>query len=202
MRVKHAFAAALAVIFALAITTVAFAAPGGDPGKPDDPGKSSSAPGHNKDEASAEAQGPDESQHDPSNPDGTYQGKSPSTPDQDGIGADHGIDNNDKTGPGTDGNNGCGNDPDREDDNNGWCGKKPAPEVSPTETPTETPSMPPSTVTPSPQAQVLGEKFTRPEVLGETLAQTGYGMGIPIAAGTILLTMGLGIRAFRKRPLF
>lgn len=72
-----------------------------------------------------------------SNPDGTFQGKSRSTPDQDGKGMDRGADNNDKTGPGTDGNNGCGNEPrsaaprdggrPTDDDNNGWCGSKPKP---------------------------------------------------------------------------
>ena len=57
---------------------------------------------------------------------GYTQGKSGSRPDQDGIGMDRGIDNNDKDADAdTDGNNGCGNDPDREDDNNGWCGKPP-----------------------------------------------------------------------------
>jgi len=71
------------------------------------------------------------------NPDGTFQGASTSTPDQDGKGADHGDANNDKTGPGTDGNNGCGNEPrlaaprdggrPTDDDNNGWCGSKPKP---------------------------------------------------------------------------
>ena len=89
------------------------------------------------------------------NPDGEFQGKSESTPDQDGTGMDRGFDNNDKSGsnndsqvaaspsaaPGsgsdnTDGNNGCGNEPraesprdggrPTEDDNNGWCGGKPA----------------------------------------------------------------------------
>ena len=53
---------------------------------------------------------------------------------------DRGADNNDKTGRGTDGNNGCGNEPRRaaprdggrptDDDNNGWCGGKAAPERS------------------------------------------------------------------------
>lgn len=71
------------------------------------------------------------------NPDGTFQGKGSSTPDQDGKGMDRGADNNDKTGPGTDGNNGCGNEPraaaprdggrPTDDDNNGWCGSKPKP---------------------------------------------------------------------------
>ena len=73
-----------------------------------------------------------------SNLDGTFQGSSSSTPDQDGTGMDRGADNNDKTGPGTDGNNGCGNEPrlaaprdggrPTDDDNNGWCGAKPKPE--------------------------------------------------------------------------
>src|SRR5881409_811096 len=85
---------------------------------------------------------------------GTVRGHSPSIPDQDGIGADHGIVNNDKTSPGTDGNNGCGNDADREDDDNGWCGHKPARET------------PAPTVSPTPTAsegtEVLGRSLTRP----------------------------------------
>jgi hypothetical protein len=128
-----------------------------------------------------------DSSHDPSNPDGTYQGKSPSRPDQDGIGADHGIVNNDKTGPGTDGNNGCGNDPDREDDNNGWCGARPA-NVKPTESPTpgetETPEVSPNA---QPGAEVLGRTFTRPEVLGRNLARTG----IPLTAALIAIVLGI-----------
>jgi hypothetical protein len=195
MRVKLLFACVLTLALAAAATN-ALAAPGGDPGKPEDPGRSSEAPGHNKDDAPP----PSDSSKDPANPDGTYQGKSPSTPDQDGIGADHGIDNNDKTGPGTDGNNGCGNDPDREDDNNGWCGKKPAPEVSPTDTPTGSPTTPPNTVVPSPQAQVLGVKLVKPETEVLGLALTGAGLVIPIAMGSVLLMMGLGIRAIAKQP--
>lgn len=188
MRVRLFVALALSVSLAL-VTGVAFAAPGGGNGGSEDAGKSASAPGHNK---------ADDSKHDESNPDGTYQGKSPSTPDQDGIGADHGIDNNDKTGEGTDGNNGCGNDPDREDDNNGWCGKPP--EAGPTETPTTTPEVSP---TATETTEVLGRKFTRPgtEVLGVGLARTGLPLHIPVGAGLALLTMGLGIRAIRKQPL-
>lgn len=180
MRARHLFAPILALALAFAASS-AFAATGGEHGKPENPGKSSEAPGHNK---------AGDSSKDPANPDGTYQGKSPSTPDQDGIGADHGIDNNDKTGSGTDGNNGCGNDADREDDNNGWCGNKPAPEVSPTETPS---------ASPSPQAQVLGRTFTRPEVAGSTLAQTGAGLATPIVAAAALLLMGFGLSAVGKR---
>ena len=190
MRVKLLLAVVFSIALAAAATS-AFAAAGGQPGKPDDPGKSAEAPGHNKEDAE-----PSDSSKDPSNPDGTYQGKSPSTPDQDGIGADHGIDNNDKTGPGTDGNNGCGNDPDREDDNNGWCG---TPEVSPTETPTVNPSVSPS---PTAQAQVLGVKIVKPEAEVLGLALTGAGLVIPIALGSALLMMGLGIRAISKQPRF
>lgn len=77
--------------------------------------------------------------------------RSPSTPDQDGKGADHGEVNNDKTGPGTDPNNGCGNEPrlaaprdggrPTDDDNNGNCpGSKQS--VEPEPCPTGKP-MPP-----------------------------------------------------------
>lgn len=186
MRSRYLFALLLTLTLA-AVATAAFAAPSNEPGKPGDPGKSSSAPGRSQQE---------DAKHDPSNPDGTYQGKSPSTPDQDGIGADHGIDNNDKTGPGTDGNNGCGNDSDREDDNNGWCGRKPAPDVSPTET---TPEVSPTT-SPSPQAQVLGRTIVRSEIAAQGLARTGAGLVTPIAAASTLLTMGFGIRAITKKP--
>ena len=61
------------------------------------------------------------------------QGKSESTPDQDGHGPERDYNGTDKpNGPGgidvadQDGNNGCGNDDDFEDDNEGWCGKPPA----------------------------------------------------------------------------
>lgn len=71
-------------------------------------------------------------------------GKSESCPDQDGTGADKGANE-----PGCDkpdGNNGCGNDDDREDDNNGNCGKpaQPTPSPSHTSQPSPTPSYSPS----------------------------------------------------------
>ena len=60
------------------------------------------------------------------------QGKSESTPDQDGHGPERDFEGTDKpNGAGgvdkedQDGNNGCGNDDDFEDDNEGWCGQKP-----------------------------------------------------------------------------
>jgi hypothetical protein len=171
----RAFLLFLAVVITIvSVATVGFAASGGEPGRPDQPGKS---------QASQDAN------HDPSNRDGTYRGKSGSTPDQNGIGADHGIDNNDKTGAGTDGNNGCGNDADREDDNNGWCGRKrsngtPAPSVSPT-----------ATATSSVGTEVLGRSFTRPEVTGRQLARTGAPMAETFLAAMALLLLGLSLRA-------
>ena len=61
------------------------------------------------------------------------QGKAESDPDDDGRGPDRtngGYDKANGTGgfdkADQDGNNGCGNDDDFEDDNEGWCGKKPA----------------------------------------------------------------------------
>lgn len=66
------------------------------------------------------------SAHQPNQQAGT-RGKSPSDPD--GM-SNGGADKPGMTG-GTDsyrdGNNGCGNDPDREDDDNGWCGHHPKP---------------------------------------------------------------------------
>ena len=61
------------------------------------------------------------------------QGKSESDPDDNGKGPDRSNGGPDKPPKGTggvdredqDGNNGCGNDDDFEDDNEGWCGKKP-----------------------------------------------------------------------------
>jgi hypothetical protein len=51
---------------------------------------------------------------------GGTRGKSTSVPDSDGTGADKGEPGPDKP-PTGDGNNGCGNDADGEDDNNGNC---------------------------------------------------------------------------------
>ena len=64
------------------------------------------------------------------------QGNSTSDPDDDGRGPDRSNGGADKPdGPGgvdladQDGNNGCGNDDDFEDDNEGWCGGKPKPQA-------------------------------------------------------------------------
>jgi hypothetical protein len=174
MRGRAALIPFAVVVIVVCAATVGFAASGGEPGRPDEPGKSEAAPA---------------SDHDPSNPDGTYRGKSGSTPDQDGIGADHGVDNNDKTGAGTDGNNGCGNDADREDDNNGWCGRKPANESpSPSVSPT-------ATATASVGTEVLGRTFTRPDVAGRQLARTGAPIAETFLAAMALLLLGLSLRA-------
>lgn len=59
------------------------------------------------------------------------QGKSKSDPDDNGKGPERSNGGYDKPGytgginSDRDGNNGCGNDSDREDDNEGWCGSKP-----------------------------------------------------------------------------
>lgn len=173
------FAIVLLVVVCLA--TAGFAASGGEPGRPDQPGKSEASP------AGGDAN------HDASNPDGTYRGKSASTPDQDGIGANHGVDNNDKTGAGTDGNNGCGNDADREDDNNGWCGRKPASE-------TPAPSVSPTaTATASVGTEVLGRSFTRPEVAGRQLARTGAPIEEMFFAAVALLVLGIPLRVLARR---
>jgi hypothetical protein len=191
MRLKHLLVA-VAASFALAaaLTTVAIAAPGGEPGRPDLPGRSADAPGRQGDTAASQ---------DTTNPDGTYRGKSPSRPDQDGIGMDRGIVNNDKTGPGTDGNNGCGNDPDREDDNNGWCGRKPeAAAVQPN-------ALRPNGVASSgvragvarlagfAGAEVLGQSFTRAASEVGGLAITGADvLRLALMAGAFVI-VGFGI---------
>lgn len=59
---------------------------------------------------------------------GGTQGASHSNPDGGGVDKPYPADGQDARSQGDsdwDGNNGCGNDDDREDDNNGWCGRKP-----------------------------------------------------------------------------
>jgi hypothetical protein len=119
------------------------------------------------------------------------QGYSPSDPDgATNGGADKpgevGGFNDDK-----DGNNGCGNDSDREDDNNGWCGKKPTPTVAPSVAPTE--SETPTGGTPS--GEVLGKIVqSAPEVLGVQLSRTGAPVFVVFGTGLLMLFVGLAIR--------
>jgi hypothetical protein len=165
-----------------------------------DKGKSSAA--HENRGQQQKAATPSDSQHDPSNPDGTYRGKSSSTPDQDGIGADHGIDNNDKVGPETDGNNGCGNDPDREDDNNGWCGRKPSATPTATSTSTASPTVAPTETSGGSETEVLGETFKKPkpaaQVLGVGFARTGAAVTTLVLLALMTVVIGLGLRTIAR----
>lgn len=59
---------------------------------------------------------------------GSTQGASHSNPDGGGVDKPYAAAGQEARSQGEsdwDGNNGCGNDDDREDDNNGWCGRKP-----------------------------------------------------------------------------
>lgn len=181
------FAAAASLALVATPTTVSFAAPNGEPGRPDSPGRSEAA----------RARSGGSSAQDATNPDGTYRGKSPSRPDQDGIGMDRGIVNEDKVGPGTDGNNGCGNDPDREDDNNGWCGRPPlsAGELRPAGVASSDRRTTSGALAANVAGvEVLGRSFTRsaPETGG--LATTGGDiLRLALTAGA-LVVVGFGIR--------
>jgi hypothetical protein len=115
----------------------------------------------------------------PSDPDGTSNGGA------DKPGGSGGF-NSDK-----DGNNGCGNDTDREDDNNGWCGKKPTNGSGGEVTPTPTP-------TPSSTAAVLGVTLTRNQgstsVLGVTLSRTGTQISLMVLLGITAVMIGSVLR--------
>jgi hypothetical protein len=100
------------------------------------------------------------------------QGYSPSDPDFTGNG---GIDKPGFAGgfsADRDGNNGCGNDDDREDDNNGWCGRKPH-EATPPESP---PVVPPLVQVPSPKTRVLGGPLARTGVDAFDLSYLGIAL--------------------------
>ena len=172
------FGSIVVVLLLLLSSAAATAAPGGN---------ASNAPGQAKRETAHESNGPGSNQnshalqnasrgmnrvggpgkwkshgHVPA-PVSYPQGHAPSDPDFNGNG---GIDKPGQTGgfsADRDGNNGCGNDDDREDDNNGWCGRRP--EVS------EPPSTPPS----GPGPRVLpGPKITPPVIEGRKLPKTGF----------------------------
>jgi len=199
MKGKLAVIASTAVLLLAGVAaTTAFAAAGGQ-GK--SKGTSQAAHDNHGPSNTSSTSGSSGTNHDPSNPDGTYRGKSPSKPDQDGIGADHGIVNNDKVGPDTDGNNGCGNDADREDDDNGWCGAKPhkekPPVVPPTETPTPAPTVTPiETSSGGTNAEVLGATFTRGA--GRTLARTGLAILTLMFAAIVLGVIGSALRTIAR----
>ena len=116
------------------------------------------------------------------------QGHSPSDPDFTGNG---GLDKPGQTGgfsADRDGNNGCGNDSDREDDNNGRCGRKPHNVSSP---PVTQPS-------PGRGPRVLPlPKFTRVEA--ETLPKTGIDALDLSYAGLGLMIAGQMLRRRTRR---
>src|SRR5688572_23933299 len=112
----------LALVTAFALPAAAFAAKPAPKAKGDRPATAACGP-------SAHPSGKDRCDE----PGGSgTQGRSASDPDDDGRGPDRSNGGADKPGgPGgvnpadQDGNNGCGNDQDFEDDNEGWCGAKP-----------------------------------------------------------------------------
>jgi hypothetical protein len=139
------------------------------------------------------------------------QGNTASEPDGNGSGPERDVNGVDQPGgPGgwdvldQDGNNGCGNDDDFEDDNEGWCGKPPTPpttETTPpptTETtpPPTTKTTPPTTTETTPPAAVLGEQVRGgggaggAGVLGEAVAAAGEGAVGAVAAGGALAFTG------------
>jgi LPXTG-motif cell wall-anchored protein len=120
------------------------------------------------------------------------QGYAPSDPDWTGNGGQDkpgqtGGFNNDR-----DGNNGCGNDTDREDDNNGWCGHKPSPQTPPSTPPSQPPSVGPT----APPPHVLGRG---PVTRGETLPKTGADVADLFVAGLSMLASGVAMRRKTKR---
>lgn len=147
------------------------------------------------------------------------QGGSDSEPDQDGKGPERDSNGTDKPGgPGgedsdRDGNNGCGNDDDFNDDNEGRCGgPAPVPQPSPPDTPTESPVP---TLSPSPTVgeappSVLGERLSKgdgpeeavaddtlPASEGRYLPETGADLVGVVTTGLALIA--LGVMAFTLR---
>lgn len=127
--------------------------------------------------------------HDPSD-NSDPQGASPSNPDAGGLDKPGGAQGS----PGDqDGNNGCGNDLDREDDNNGWCGRppaapSPAPSVPPSPgsspTPSPAPSLPPILPEIGPTSSVGGGSsvvLPRRVSASEGLARTGVDIALLLA---------------------
>ncbi len=140
------------------------------------------------------------------------QGKSESNPD--GNGADKRRDAKDGSDAGTQGisdyddNNGCGNDHDFADDNNGNCGgrsesnpspsPKPKPKAKSTPTPSPSPSPNPSPIqtggsNPSPSPTPNPSPTPTPQVLGRTISQlpeTGVDL---VKYAWFLLSLPLGL---------
>jgi hypothetical protein len=119
------------------------------------------------------------------------QGVSPSNPDADGNG---GIDKPGHKGgfdADRDGNNGCGNDSDREDDNNGWCGKPRVSGPTPPGKPGPAPEKKPPAAKPT---VVLGKK-----VPAQTLPTTGVDVSSVLWTGWGLVLAGTGMKRKARR---
>ena len=109
-----------------------------------------------------------------------------------------------------DGNNGCGNDQDFDDDNNGWCGKPEEPEVQRTttevkSTETVSPVVADAAQLAASEATVLGVVFERPAEVAPAATAPQVGLartGSPIVAiailGAFLLAMGVIARRFAR----
>lgn len=136
------------------------------------------------------------------------QGKSTSDPD--GM-ANGGPDKPGMTGgfdADKDGNNGCGNDDDFEDDNNGWCGHKPAPpaEVSAemsvktvsAETTAKTDVLAADFVRTTAPAVVMASTTTRSAA---TLAATGQDTALLVAFALVLCNLGACLLLAERRRL-
>lgn len=199
------FGSIVVVLLLLLSSTAAFAAPGGNP---DAPGQAKRADGAGETAHEPNGQGKSHALQNASRgmnrvggpgkwkshghvpaPVSAPQGHAPSDPDFNGNG---GIDKPGHTGgfsADRDGNNGCGNDDDREDDNNGWCGKRP--KVGPSTTPPENPPT-------RPGPRVLpGPKLTPPDVLG----RTGFGViELSLAGWSLTFTGHVLRRRTRRRP--
>ena len=124
-------------------------------------------------------------------PNSAPQGYSPSDPDFTG---NNGVDKPGQSGgfsDDKDGNNGCGNDDDAEDDNNGWCGNKPEP-TSPPPPPPSPPGGPGPVVLPGP-------KITPPVVGGEKLPVTGVDVFVLMWMGTGMTLSGQALRRRNRR---
>ncbi len=110
------------------------------------------------------------------------QGHAPSDPDFTGNG---GVDKPGRSGgfsADKDGNNGCGNDDDREDDNNGWCGRRP--------------------VSQGPGPVVLpGPKITPPAAGGVKLPATGADLSQLMWLATGMTLSGHALRSRSRRAL-
>jgi len=152
------------------------------------------------------------------------QGRSESDPDDDGHGPDRSNGGPDKPGGSggvdlsdQDGNNGCGNDDDFEDDNEGWCGKPTAQEATTTEgvvsaaQPTrkrpalagrgaargESSERPDATGVGAPRSEVLGSRMVRGQA-GASLPFTGADVMMLALGGLALMAGGVFLLRVRN----